>query len=181
MAHTRKCLRCVRGTKEAQREYVGTDCAALPGWLPQVEEDEASRGVAYVQFWHSVRVILGGRCVVGCKPPVAPSSFPVAVRCWGMLEGWGYTSASHPLTQSPAEQLQMVQTLKAGVTWWALTWASNLAHEVGAIFSDRAMSESLLSSSAASGQRPAKGAGASRSCKLANKGGLHLVGKLWSG
>ena len=41
------------------------------------------------------------------------------------------------LTQSPAEQLQMTQFLKAGANWWALTRASNLAPEVRATLSDR--------------------------------------------
>ena len=130
--------------EEAQREYVESVCAALPGWVAQVEKDEASRGVASAQFWHGVRVIVDAECVVGCNPLVAPSSFPVAVRCWGMLEGWGYSSASHPsrvmycmLTQSPAEQLQMAQSLKAGAIWWALTRASNLAPEVRAMLSKR--------------------------------------------
>ena len=130
--------------EEAQREFVESVCAALPGWVAQVEKDEASRGVASAQFWHGVRVILDAECVVGCNPLVAPSSFPVAVCCWGMLEGWGYTSTSHPsrvmycmLSQSPAKQLQMAQSLKAGATWWALTRASNLAPEVRAILSNR--------------------------------------------
>ena len=78
--------------EEAQREYVESICAALLGWVAQVEKDKASRGVACAQFWHGVRVILDAECVVGCNPLVAPSSFPVAVRCWGMLEGWGYFS-----------------------------------------------------------------------------------------
>ena len=82
--------------EEAQREFVESVCAALPGWVAQVEKDESSRGVASAQFWHGVRIIVEAECVVGCNPLVAPSSFPVAVRCWGMLEGWGYTSASHP-------------------------------------------------------------------------------------
>ena len=88
--------------------------------------------MASAQFWYGVEVIFAAKCVVGFNPLVAPSSFSVAVRCWGMLDG--YTSASHPsrvmyymLTQSPTEQLQMAQSLKVGATWWAVTRASNLA------------------------------------------------------
>ena len=99
--------------------------------MAQVEKVDASRGVASAQFWHSVKVILGAECIVGCIHLVAPTSFPVAMRCWGMLEGCGYSVASHPspdmycmLTQSPTEQLKMAQSLKAGATWWALTRAS---------------------------------------------------------
>ena len=44
--------------EEAQREYVESVCAALPGWVAQIEKDEASRGVASTQFWHCVRVIV---------------------------------------------------------------------------------------------------------------------------
>ena len=38
---------------------------------------------------------------------------------------------------SPAEQLQMAQSLEAGATWLALTRAPNLAPEVRAILSNR--------------------------------------------
>ena len=84
-----------------------------------------------------------------------------------MLEGWGYSFASHPLhvvycmlTQSPVDQLQMVQSLKEDATWWALTRASDFAPEVRAILS--ALGHVLPFSSAAPGQLPTKGAGASR-------------------
>ena len=36
--------------EEAQQEYVESVCEALPGWVAQVENDEASRGVASAQF-----------------------------------------------------------------------------------------------------------------------------------
>ena len=125
-------------------DYAESLCAALPSWVTQLEQDEASRGVVSAQFWHSVQGILGAKCIVGCNPLVAPSSFPVAVRCWGTLEGWGYSFASHPsrvmywmLTQSPAEQLMMFQSLKADAIWRALTRGPNLSPEVKARLSRR--------------------------------------------
>ena len=112
---------------------------------------------------------MGAKCHVGCNPLVAPSSFSVAVRCWGMLEGWG-TSASHPycmLTQWPAEQLQMAQSLKAGATWWALTLASSLATEVRAILSDQGHVLAVFKRSTRAAA--CKGNCASQSCRLAKQ------------
>ena len=71
-------------------------CAALPAWVAQVEKDEATKGVATSQFWHGIRAVLDAECIVGCNPLVAPSSFPVAIRCWGTLEGWGHPWATPP-------------------------------------------------------------------------------------
>ena len=112
-------------------------CAALPAWAAQVDKEETSKGVASAQFWHGVRAVLDAECVVGCNPLVAPSSFPVAIRSWGTLEGWGHPWAAPPsrvmyclLTQSPEEQRLLVRPLAADGIWWALTRRSTLDLEV---------------------------------------------------
>ena len=119
-------------------------CAALPAWVAQVEKDEATKGVATSQFWHGVRAALNAECIVGCNPLVAPSSFPIALRCWGTLEGWGHSWAIPPtrvvynlLTQSPEEQRQLCRPLAAGGIWWALTRESTLDREVKAMLKQR--------------------------------------------
>ena len=111
-------------------------CAALPGWAAQAEKEESSRGVASQQFWHGIRAVLEADGIVGCNPLLAPSSFPVAVRCWGLVEGWGH-SAPHPtrvmhclLTLSPEEQRKLCLGLKSSAVWWALTRSSTLDPEV---------------------------------------------------
>ena len=115
-------------------------CAALPAWVAQVEKDEATKGVPTSQFWHGVRAVLDAECIVGCNPLVAPSSFPISVRCWGSLEGWGHSCAAPPsrvvyslLTQPPEEQRQIIRRLAAEDMWWALTRESTLDREVKAI------------------------------------------------
>ena len=118
-------------------------CAALPSWAAQVEKEESTRGVPSHQFWFHVRSVLKADGIVGCNPLVAPSSFPVAVRCWGLVEGWGH-SAPHPtrimhclLTLEPADQRKLCQHLKAGDVWYALTRATTLDPAVKAVLAQR--------------------------------------------
>ena len=146
--------------------------------MAQVEKVDASRGVASAQFWHSVKVILGAECIVGCIHLVAPTSFPVAMRCWGMLEGCGYSVASHPspvmycmLTQSPTEQLKMSQSLKAGATWWPLTRASR------AKLSDRGHVLAVFKRGTRAAASKGRQLAPREAGNLQNKGELNLVGQ----
>ena len=52
-------------------------CASLPGWAAPAVKVENSWGVASQQFWHGIPAVLEADGIVGCKPLVAPSSFPV--------------------------------------------------------------------------------------------------------
>ena len=126
----------LRGAYEAENV-----CAALHAWVAQIDREEASHGVASSQFWYQLRTVLEADCIVGCNPLVAPSSFPVALRCWGTLEGWGH-SDPHPsrilyclLTQSREEQRILCRPLRADDVWWALTRESVLDSEVKDILS----------------------------------------------
>ena len=99
-------------------------CAALPAWVAQVEKDEATKEVATSQFWHGVRAALNAECIVGCNPLVAPSSFPIALRCWGTLEGWGHSWAIPPtrvvynlLTQTVSEPGGAASAVPATCCW----------------------------------------------------------------
>ena len=85
------------------------------------------------------------------------------------------------LAQSPAEQLQMAQSLKAVATWWALTLASNLAPEIMAILSNQihvlAVFKRCKMATACKGSwRLAK-----LQLKLAKQRELDPVGQFWSG
>ena len=95
------------------------------------------------QFWFHVLSALKADGIVGCNPLVAPSSFPVAVRCWGLVEGWG-RSAPHPtsimnclLTLAPADQRKLCLHLKPEGVWYALTWATTLDPAVKAKLAQR--------------------------------------------
>ena len=119
-------------------------CAVLPAWVAQVEKEEDTKGVASAQFWSGVHAVLNAECIVGCNPLVAPSSFPVAIRSWGTLEGWGHPWAASPsrvvyclLTQCAAEQRLLARSLSADGVWWALTRRSTLDPEVKAILGQR--------------------------------------------
>ena len=126
-------------------------CAALPAWIARVEKEESSKGVASAQFWSRVQEVLDAECIVGCNPLVAPSSFPVAIRSWGTLEGWGHPWAAPPsrvmyclLTQSPEEQRLLARPLQAKGIWWALTRRSTLDSEVAAILRQRGCAVSVV-------------------------------------
>ena len=64
-------------------------CAALPGWIAKVEQEERCR-VPSAQFWTELRMALDLDCIVGCNPRVAPSCFPQALKLSlnGHGEGW---------------------------------------------------------------------------------------------
>ena len=106
-------------------------CAALPGWIAQVEKEEASKGVPSAQFWKRIRMAFDLDCVIGCSPLVAPSSFQQVLK--GRGEGWG---TSHPpsslvynLLHLPAdEQWHLCQNFKADGCWYALSRGSTLDH-----------------------------------------------------
>ena len=74
-------------------------CAALPGWIAQVEKEKAFKVVPSSQFWKGIRMALDLDCVIGCSPMVAPSSFPQALNWRG--EGWG---TSQPPSRSDARR-----------------------------------------------------------------------------
>ena len=99
-------------------------CITLPAWAAQAEKDEATNGVATSQFWHSIWAVLDAECIVGCNPLIAPSSFPIAIRCWGTLEGWGHPWQApqsrvvyNLLTQSAEEQRQFFLPIAADGIW----------------------------------------------------------------
>ena len=100
-------------------------CAALPGWIAQVEQEERCKGVPSAQFWKGLRTALDLDCIIGCSPLVAPSSFPKAMN--GQGEGWGLSLPPpscpvYNLLHLPAaEQWRLCQSLKAESCWYALT------------------------------------------------------------
>ena len=111
-------------------------CAALPGWIAQVEKEETAKGVPSAQFWKEVKTALDLDCVFGCSPLVAPSSFPRALN--GPGEGWGFNLPPSSciiynlLHLSAAEQWLLCQSLRADRCWYALTRGSTLDHRTKA-------------------------------------------------
>ena len=96
------------------------------------------------QLWHGSTAVLGAECIVGCNPLVAPSSFPIAIRCWGTMEGWGHPWAVPParvvyclLTLTPEQQRLLCRPLAADGVWWALTRESTLDREAKTILRQR--------------------------------------------
>ena len=48
-------------------------CGALPAWIADIEQAEASKGVPSAQFWTQVQSVLHWDCILGCKLHVTPS------------------------------------------------------------------------------------------------------------
>jgi hypothetical protein len=68
-------------------------CRALPAWTAALEQQEQTRGVPSAQFWYGIKQITGSKCIIGCHPLVAPSSFEQAFWTLGGREGWGHSQS----------------------------------------------------------------------------------------
>jgi len=111
---------------------------ALPTWINQVEQDEATTGIPSQQFWHELSKVTGTICALGCNPLVAPSAFPIALRSWSVQEGWRLGSPKiedgwpqrgvvlNFLTKIPQEQKAMCTKLPKTKRWFVLTRSKSL-------------------------------------------------------
>ncbi len=109
-------------------------CESIPEWNAHVEKVETARGFGSHHFWNELRVALSLDSIVGCCPPMPPSSFPYA--SWtGVSPDWGSQQRlSCPIFSLLCASTELQQSLSSrqrpDEVWFALSRRSTLDRHV---------------------------------------------------